>query len=186
MNMIQAVSAKATPAYVRLPRLAAMVLLAAVASGCVPTRPSQPSPVTPLATPTADAPIETGEFIVAAGMNDTWNTVGQILVSTNGVSYESRAQMLGIYGLRYRGERFLIRTQAVTTSSSSKSLATRVLALELDGKPKQSAAAIALLEVLKKRVPLEIEKYTSLLKLRAAPKPQPKPRTKKRSAKGGR
>jgi len=103
-------------------------------------------------------------------MNDTWNTVGQVLVRTDGVTYESRAQMLGIYAVRYRGERFLIRTQALVMDVATDGLRTRVLALELDGKPKQSAAANALLEVLKKRAPEEIGKYTLPIDWKGKPK----------------
>lgn len=132
----------------------------------------QPPPGEPSPDSAADAMVGAapGEFTIAASMNDTWNTVGQVLVRTDGVTYESRAQMLGIYGLRYRGERFLIRTQAVVMRSPTDDMATRVLALGLDGTPKHSAAAIELLQVLKERVPLEIEKYTLPVDLKDKPK----------------
>lgn len=125
------------------------------------------------------ADVGPGGFTIAASMNDTWNTVGQILVRTNGVTYESRAQMLGIYGLRYHGERFLIRTQALVMQSPTDGMVTRVLALGLDGKPKHSAAAIELLEILEKRVPQEIDKYTLPIQLKGKPKAR-------KSKKGGR
>lgn len=136
---------------IRLLALAGLMVLAAACSMQAPT-----------STPPADAPtaVESAEFTIAASMNDTWNTVGQILVRTDGVIYESRAQMLGIYGVRYRGERFLIRTQGLVIEKPTDGLRTRVLALEIDGKPKNSAAANALLGVLAKRVPEEIGKYT--------------------------
>ena len=49
---------------------------------------------------------------------------GQILVRLDGVQYESRAQMLGIYAVRYRGERFLIRTHAVVIEHLGEGLRT--------------------------------------------------------------
>ncbi len=152
---------RTTPTFLRLLSLAGFLLIATACSMQVPK--STPPPDQAI-------PIPSGEFTVPASMNDTWNTVGQILVRTGGVTYESRAQMLGIYAVRYRGERFLIRTQAVVMDVATDGLRTRVLALELDGKPKQSAAANALLEVLKKRVPEEIGKYTLPIDWKGKPK----------------
>lgn len=156
----------------RLLRLAVTVWLAAVCGGCGPILPSQQPPGGPSTTSEPDpmADDAPGEFTIAASMNDTWNTVGQVLVRTDGVTYESRAQMLGIYGVHYRGERFLIRTQAVVMRSPTDGMVTRVLALELDGKPKHSAAAIKLLEILKLRVPMEIGKYSLPIELKGKPK----------------
>ena len=122
------------------------------------------------------AGVPSSGFTIPASMNDTWNTVGQVLIRTDGVTYESRAQMLGIYAVSFRGERFLIRTQAVVMEKPTDGLVTRVLALELDGKPKQSAAASALLEVLKSRVPAEIGKYTLPIEWDGKPKPVRKKR----------
>ncbi|MEO6364997.1 MAG: hypothetical protein ABIO38_02975 [Luteimonas sp.] len=127
----------------------------------------QPKSILPV-----DRVIETqsAEFTIAASMNDTWNTVGQVLVRTDGVIYESRAQMLGIYGVRYRGERFLVRTHALVMDKPRDGLRTRVLALEMDGKPNHSAAANALLGILKTRVPEEITKYTLPIDWKGRPK----------------
>lgn len=133
---------------------AAAVLLIAACS-------STPSRVEPPAAPTpseADKAVDAGrgEFTVAAGMNDTWNAVGQILIRLEGVSYEMRAQMLGIYTVRYRGERFIILTRALLATNDRKSLATEVGALWLDGKPNNSAAARDLLKQLQQRLPAEL------------------------------
>lgn len=163
MSVIRTLFRRAMSASTRLLSLAAILGVAAVCGGCGPILPSQqPPPGEQAPASAADAAVDValGEFTIAASMNDTWNTVGQVLVRTDGVTYESRAQMLGIYGLRYRGERFLIRTQAMVMRSPSDGMVTRVLALGLDGKPKNSAAAIELLEVLKERVPVEINRYT--------------------------
>ncbi|HTA64556.1 MAG TPA: hypothetical protein VK753_03550 [Xanthomonadaceae bacterium] len=96
------------------------------------------------------------DFTIAAGMLDTWNAIGQILVRTDGVTYEGRAQMLGLYDVRYRGDRFLIVTRALTLTSERKVMTTRVAAVRQDGKPDGSAAAVALLGTLQARLPEEI------------------------------
>jgi len=167
MSVIHIALWRVMPASIRLLRLSAVVWLAALCGGCGSLPSQQPSPGEPAATSEPVADVAPGEFTIAASMNDTWNTVGQVLVRMDGVTYESRAQMLGIYGLRYRGERFLIRTQAVVIRSPADGMVTRVLALGLDGKPKHSPAAIELLQLLKKRVPLEIEKYTLPIELKS-------------------
>lgn len=103
-------------------RLAWVAIIAGCAAGCssagMVTSPArEPTPVVSTAPPAAALEeatgVRPGEFFITARMNDAWNAVGQILVKTDDVTYESRAQMLGIYALRYRGERFLIRTQGV-------------------------------------------------------------------------
>jgi len=110
--------------------------------------------------------VDSGEFTVFESMNDTWNTVGQVLVRLDGVTYESRAQMLGIHAVHYHGERMLIRTQAVVMRDPADRMRTRVLALKMDGKPNGSPAAIELLDVLSQRVPLEIGKYRQPIRLK--------------------
>lgn len=153
-------------------RLACVAIMAGCAAGCSPARrvasPVRESPpvVSPAPPATAIAEAATarpGEFFITASMNDAWNAVGQILVRTDDVIYESRAQMLGIYALRYRGERFLIRTQAVPlrdqTPGQGPGLVTKVGALWLDGKPNDSDAAVSLVRVLQRRMPAEIASY---------------------------
>lgn len=104
-------------------------------------------------------PVGISEFTVADNALDTWNTIGQIIVRLAGAEYESRAQMLGIYAVRYRGERFLVRTEALVLAAGGQHTITRVLALGLDGKPDRSPAAMALLAILQQRIPMEIGKY---------------------------
>jgi len=145
----------------------------AAGSGCVGngTRADQPrgGPLTSVSEPSAAeaANVDRGDFTVADNMLDTWNTIGKILVRMDGVQYESRAQMLGIYALRYRGERFLIRTQAVVIQDPTAGIQTRVSAMELDGKVKSSAASVQLLRILRERVPLEIAKYRQPIRIKA-------------------
>ncbi len=108
---------------------------------------------------------DSGAFVVAENMLDTWNTIGQILVGLDRVTYEGRAQMLGLYSVSYRGEQLLVRTQAVVISDTSHGIHTRVDALGTSGKPTQSAAAVALLHLLEQRVPLEVARYRQRIKL---------------------
>jgi len=150
----------------------AALFLALLASGCSGIR-ERPVPAEP---PEPETPLDSGEFTLADNVNDVWNTVGQILVRLDGVEYESRAQMMGIYAVRYRSERLLIRTQAVVIGSPTEGVLTRVLALGPDGKPNHSRAAIELLSVLEQRLPLEIGKYRTPVKLKKAAKPKKKKR----------
>jgi uncharacterized protein YceK len=144
-----------------LARVTLAIVVACLAAGCDSVasrqRPSGSSPVTT---------VGTGEFTVADNLLDTWNTIGQILVRTDGVEYRSRAQMLGIYAVGYRGEEFLIRTQALALQGPDRRTLTRVLALGLDGKPDRSAAAVDLLGRLQRRIPAEIGKYRQPIRIR--------------------
>lgn len=134
--------------------------------------------------PVAPVPAVPAEFVIADNANDTWNTVGQILVRLPGVEYESRAQMMGLYSLRYLGEPLLIRTQALAMESPGDGVRTRVIALQSDGKPNASPGATELLKLLQQRVPLEIDKYRTPVKLntakKAKTKAKPKAKPKKR------
>jgi len=133
----------------------------ALAAGCasIGTRPA------PVPVPTEAPPVETGEFTVAENMLDTWNTIGKILVALQGVTYEGRSQMLGLYTVRYRGEPFLIRTQAVAIGALSPGVSTRVDALDSQGKPFSGPAAVALLRILAERIPREVAQYRQPVKL---------------------
>jgi len=76
-------------------------------------------------------------------------------VRTNGVTYEGRAQMLGLYDVRYRGERFLVLTRALALTSD-RQMTTKVSVALRDGKPDGSDAAIELLGLLQARLPEEL------------------------------
>jgi hypothetical protein len=128
-------------------------LVVLLLASCTTGRRAPPAPVAPA------TPVGINEFTVADNVLDTWNTIGQIIVRLDGAEYESRAQMLGIYAVRYRGERFLLRTEAQVLAAGGQHTITRVLALGLDGKPDRSPAAMALLAILQQRIPMEIDKY---------------------------
>ena len=168
-------------------RCACLVAIAVVAAGCVGngTKAGQsrggPSVPVPTSATAEAANVDRSDFAVADNMLDTWNTISQILVHLDGVEYESRAQMLGIYALRYRGERFLIRTQAVVIQDPTAGIQTRVSALELDGKVKSSVASLQLLRLLRERVPLEIAKYRQPIRIKAIPARKAAPAQRSRS-----
>ncbi len=135
-------------------RLACFLLLSAwLLAGCH-------TPGTPVAEPApAIAPPPTatrGEFLIEADKLDTWNAVGQIAVRTPGVEYQGRAQMLGLYVLRYRGESFMILARAMPLSDTIERLTTRVTATTSSGKPIDSDAVVELLALLQRELPAEI------------------------------
>jgi hypothetical protein len=140
---------------------AVTAVIALFAAGCSLVRTS-PSPQLPAEV----AVVEKAEFTLADNMNDVWNTVGQILVRLPGVTYESRAQMLGIYALRYRDESLLIRTQAVALRDRNDRVLTRIVVLQPDGRPTGSKAALELLNLLEQRLPAEIDKYRTPIRLK--------------------
>lgn len=123
---------------------------------------------------------EPAEFVFADNLNDTWNTVGQILVRLPGVEYESRAQIMGLYTVRYRGETLLVRTQALVLEQPSDGIRTRIAALSADGLPNTGAVAHELLAALEQRLPLEIEKYRTPVQLKKPAKKAGKKKAKKR------
>lgn len=94
-------------------------------------------------------------------MNDTWNAVGQVLIHLDGVTYETRAQMLGLYAVRYRGERMLILTRGLVATQERKTIATEVRAAHIDGKPHAGDKAVELLAHLQRKLPAELERIAS-------------------------
>ena len=134
-------------------RVLRLVGLFVLVAGCS-MKPRPQIEIAPLPPVVPEIPVT--DFTIAAGMLDTWNAIGQILVRTDGVTYEGRAQMLGLYDVRYRGDRFLIVTRALTLTGERKVMTTKVAAVLQDGKPDGSAAAIELLGTLRARLPEEI------------------------------
>ena len=108
------------------------------------------------------APISShSEFVVPAGMLDTWNAVGQIVVRLDGVTYEGRAQMLGLYAVQYRGERFLILTKARVLQSPTDNELTYVRALLQGGGPNHGTPAVELMSQLEQRLPMELARIAA-------------------------
>jgi len=126
-----------------------LALLVLSGTGCNTIRRPHDEPLPVVLPPPSD-------FTIAAGMLDTWNAVGQVLVRVDGVTYEGRAQMLGLYDVRYRGERFLVLTRALALTVDSQVMTTKVSVASQDGKPDGSDAAIELLGLLQARLPEEL------------------------------
>lgn len=129
-------------------------LTAAVVAGCATAPPMADGKGVDDAPSAVEAPLT--EFTVPADMLDTWNAVGQILVRAEGVTYESRAQMLGLYAVQYRGERVLVLTRAQVMQAAGDGVLTRVYAAGPNGSQSTSPAASELLSILRQRLPEEL------------------------------
>ena len=134
-----------------------LLLVAAASLAACRTAAVAEPPRSPAAAPAVPLTASRGEFLIEAGALDTWNAVGQIAVRTPGVTYEGRAQMLGLYALRYRGESLMVLTRPLLASQTSGRLTTRVTATDAGGKHVDSDAAADLLALLQRELPAEIE-----------------------------
>lgn len=158
-----------------LSRLMCFVATVLLVAGCT-SIPRQP------VTPPAVVIPPPANFTIAASELDTWNAVGQLLVRMDGVTYEGRAQKLGLYAVEYRGEKFLIFTRALLLSSEIKNLTTEVRTALQNGKPNSSAPAIELLGLLQARLPAELIRIESEKKAAQAKKNAPKKKKVKKPA----
>ena len=158
-----------------LSRLMWLVAAASLVAGCSSTpAPKVVPPAVVIAVPAPPA-----NFTIAAGELDTWNAIGQLLVRMDGVTYEGRAQKLGLYAVEYRGEKFLLLTRALWLSNEIKVTTTEVRAALQDGKPNSSAPAIELLGLLQARLPAELIRIASEKRNPKAKKTAPKKKTAK-------
>ncbi|MBS0194433.1 MAG: hypothetical protein JSR34_09315 [Proteobacteria bacterium] len=137
-------------------RIACLLAAAILFGGCA-TTPS-PSPVPAVIAPAVPA----SDFTIAAVQLDAWNALGQILVNTPGVAYRSRAQMLGLYEVDYRGERLLLITHGIVLDADHVQPTTTVRIAAADGSPAASPAAIDLLQQVQARLPGELQHIASL------------------------
>ena len=145
-------------------------------AGCV-QHPRKPDPPPPVAAPPAEpTPLR---FNIAAGMNDTWNAVGQILVRTPGVTYDGRAQMLGLNAFRYRGESLMLLTRALPVSDTIKTLTTEVTVTTTKGTAMHSEGAAELLALIARDLPAEIEHVKAGLAAQKQATETPKAKKKK-------
>ena len=163
MDRIGTIPPEATAAIIR--RLC-LVALASCAVGCGSlSRPrDEPVAVISEADPAgldAATGVDRGEFTIPASMLDAWNAAGQILVRLDGLDYEGRSQMLGIYVVRYRGESLMIVTRALVLSGQADGMLTRISAVSGDGMPSGSAAAVELLGLLQQRLPAELARIAA-------------------------
>lgn len=151
-------------------------VLALMLAGC--TQPLQKSEPVQASVPDT-TPLR---FTIDAGMNDTWNAVGQILVRTPGVAFDGRAQMMGLNAVRYRGETLLLLTRALPQSDTIKTLKTEVSVAMPDGTLMRSDAAAELLATVERALPEEIESVKAGLaeQDKAARTPKAKKKKKKK------
>ena len=145
------------------PALIALGFALALAGCATPERKPAPTPP-PLAEAT---PVQ---LTVQAGMNETWNAVGQLLVDMPGVTWEGRSQMMGLNAVRYRGESLLVLTRAVPASATIRTLTTEVTVATQSGKRLNSVAAADLMLRLARELPAEIERVKAGLEEEAAGK----------------
>ena len=135
----------------RLAPLIAIGCALALAGCATPER--APAPARP---PLAAAtPVQ---LTVQAGMNETWNAVGQLLVDMRDVTWEGRSQMMGLNAVRYRGESLLVLTRAVPASATVRTLTTEVTIATPSGTRLHSAAAADLMMRLARGLPAELER----------------------------
>ena len=146
-----------------LPALIALGFALALAGCATPERKPAPTPP-PL---TEATPVQ---LTVQAGMNETWNAVGQLLVDMPGVTWEGRSQMMGLNAVRYRGESLLVLTRAVPASATIRTLTTEVTVATQSGKRLHSAAAADLMLRLARALPAELERVKAGLEEQAAGK----------------
>jgi len=131
-----------------------MLVVLSLAGCAQPVRAPEPPPVAEAAPVPTPTPLR---FNIEAGMNDTWNAVGQILVRTPGVTFDGRAQMLGLNAIRYRGEALMLLARGVPLSDTIKTLTTEVTVTTNAGKSMYSEGAAELLALLARELPAEIE-----------------------------
>jgi hypothetical protein len=165
------------PSLFRLMCLVAVVSFIASCSSTPPPKKDVPPAVV------IEVPAPPARFTIHAPELDVWNAVGQLLVRMDGVTYETRAQKLGLYAVEYRGEKFLILTKALLLSSEIKSLTTEVRGALPTGKTSSSAPARELLDLLQARLPAELIRLASEKKKPAVKKAAKKVK-KKPSARG--
>ena len=146
----------------RLAPLIAIGSALALAGCATPERMPAPAPPPVQATP--------AQLTVQAGMNETWNAVGQLLVDMRDVTWEGRSQMMGLNAVRYRGESLLVLTRAVPASATIRTLTTEVTVATQSGKRLNSAAAADLMLRLARALPAEIERVKAGLEEQAAGK----------------
>lgn len=147
----------------RLAPLIAIGFALALAGCATPER-------TPAPTPQQLAAATPVQLTVQAGMNETWNAVGQLLVDMRDVTWEGRSQMMGLNAVRYRGESLLVLTRAVPASATVRTLTTEVTIATPSGTRLHSAAAADLMMRLARGLPAELERVKAGLQKQAGGK----------------
>jgi hypothetical protein len=152
--------------------------LALCACAHAPRTPAPPAAVAAPAPETARP-----RFTIEADANDTWNAVGQILVRTPGVEYDGRAQMLGLYAIRYRGEPLMILTRALPLSDTVARTTTEVTVTTRADPPEGYDNAAPLFALLERALPAELDSVRARFAAEKQAKEKTKARKKKKSKK---
>jgi uncharacterized lipoprotein len=93
-------------------------------------------------TPTAAAG---GAFTIADTVEGAWRRVGVALERIDGVSITDRAEVLSVYNVSYDGQAFLVKVAADGDAS-------RISALDAEGKALTTGSAARLLALLRERL----------------------------------
>lgn len=165
----------------RLPSTVSICLALALALCACAHAPRTPTPPPAVAAPAPETPRP--HFTVEASRNDTWNAVGQILVRTPGVEYDGRAQMLGLYAIRYRGEPLMVLTQALPLSDAITRTTTEVTVTPRREPSVGYDNAAALFALLERALPAELDSVRARFAAEKQAKEKAKARKKKRSKK---
>jgi len=160
----------------RRPSVASICCLSLALCACVQT-PRTPAPPPPVAAPAPEA--VRPRFTIEASDNDTWNAVGQLLVRTPGVTYEGRAQMLGLYSIHYRGEPLMVLTRALPLSDSITRTTTEVTVTMPKDQPVDYSGAAELLAAIELALPAELESVRARFAAEKEAKEKAKARKKK-------
>jgi hypothetical protein len=163
----------------RTPSVVSICCLALALCACAQT------PRTPAPPPVAAPAPETvrPRFTIEADANDTWNAVGQLLVRTPAVTYEGRAQMLGLYSIRYRDEPMMILTRALPLSDTITKTTTEVTVTTRTDPLEGYANAAALFALLESALPAELDSVRARFAAEKQAKQRTKARKKKKSKK---
>jgi hypothetical protein len=164
----------------RTPTAVSIACLALVLCACA----HAPRSLAPPLAVTAPAPEPVRpHFSIEASENDTWNAVGQILVRTPGVEYDGRAQMLGLYSIRYRDEPILILTRALPLSDAVTRTTTEVTVTTRSDPPADYANAAGLFALLESALPAELDSVRARFAAEKQAKDKAKARKKKKPKK---
>ena len=158
------------------PSVISICCLALALCACAQT-PRTPPPPPPVAAPAPET--VRPSFTIEASDNDTWNAVGQLLVRTPGVTYDGRAQKLGLYAIRYRGEPLMILTRALPLSDAITRTTTEVTVTTPKDRPVDYRGAAELLAAIQLALPAEIESVRARFAAEQLAKEKAKPRKKK-------
>jgi hypothetical protein len=166
----------------RSPTVVSIACLALALCACAHA-PRPPAPPPTVAAPAPETPRP--RFTVEASRNDTWNAVGQILVRTPGVEYDGRAQMLGLYAIRYRGEPLMVLTQALPLSDAITRTTTEVTVTPRREPSAGYDNAAALFALLERALPAELDSVRARFAAEKQAKEKAKTRKKKKKKKSG-